>query len=318
MTPKELSHLHHADGPWRRVPSAGISILEFIGCLCALVGGAWLGAMYLGVDVRHLAYVALKDSQLLDRVPEKWRPAAPDAKAGAEAPTPEQLAQRVEHELSALRQEVAALRTSRDGKSTVASGGDVTGAASGSNQENGGADKALSLAYWNRLNQIVGDETALQTDSESAASEGNAAQVTAIKARVCRFAASAIRAIPSGGVDSTAGEFGKQLANWYDHGGDLYEDAVRIWESPARGHDGHPLSEAWDQSKAQHRNEGRLLSERAVVVREALTRRFGGEFAALAKLIGNEQRPVQKQPAEKAPTDVNATPRANAAMGATD
>jgi hypothetical protein len=93
---------------------AGISILEFFGCLCAVVGGAWLGAMYLGVDVRHVAYSALKESKLLDRVPEKWRPASPDAKPGAEAPTPEQLAQHVEHELIALRQEITALRTSRD------------------------------------------------------------------------------------------------------------------------------------------------------------------------------------------------------------
>ena len=37
----------------------GLSVLEFIGCLMALVGGIWLGAIYLGVDVRHVAYVAL-------------------------------------------------------------------------------------------------------------------------------------------------------------------------------------------------------------------------------------------------------------------
>ena len=53
---------------------AGMSILEFVGCSLALVGGLWLGAIYLGVDVRQATYVALADSKLMDTVPESWRP----------------------------------------------------------------------------------------------------------------------------------------------------------------------------------------------------------------------------------------------------
>ncbi|HEY4232573.1 MAG TPA: hypothetical protein VGM76_04050 [Lacipirellulaceae bacterium] len=266
-----------------RCGRAGISILEFIGCLCALVGGAWLGALYLGVDVRHVAYVALKDSQLLDRVPEKWRPLAPDVKQGADAPTPEQLARHVEDELVALRQEITALRTSRDA-SPDASGKPEPAAGAGTLPSKSASVKTLSLAYWTRLCDIVRDETALQADSESAATQSNATQVAALKSRVCRFASSAIQAIPTEGVDPAATEFGKQLAQWYDHGGDLYEEAVRIWESPARGQDGHPLTDAWNETKAQHANEERLMNERGAVVRDSLVRRFGDEFAALTKM----------------------------------
>jgi hypothetical protein len=240
--------------------------------------------LYLGVDVRHLAYTALKDSQLLDRVPEKWRPASPDLKHGAEAPTPEQLARHVEEELVALRQEITALRTSRDTSPNRSSKTEPAGEAGNSQSESGRSVKGLSLAYWTRLCDIVRDETALQADAESAATQGNATQVAALKSRVCRFASSAIQAIPTEGVDPAATEFGKQLGQWYDHGSDLYDEAVRIWESPARGQDGHPLTEAWGQTKAQHRNEERLLNERGVVVRDSLVRRFGDEFAAFTKL----------------------------------
>ena len=41
------------------VPRAGLTILEFMACTIAVIGGAWLGALYLGVDVRHLAFSAL-------------------------------------------------------------------------------------------------------------------------------------------------------------------------------------------------------------------------------------------------------------------
>jgi hypothetical protein len=277
-------HLRRATGRRQCTGRAGISILEFVGCLCALVGGAWLGALYLGVDVRHVAYAALKDSQLLDRVPEKWRPASPDLKQGAEPPTPAQLAQHVEEELVALRREITALRTSHETSPNATSNTDPAGGAVTSPTDSRPSVKDLSLAYWTRLNDIVRDETALQEDSESAATQGNATQVAALKSRVCRFASSAIQAIPTEGVDPVATEFGKQLASWYNHGGDLYEEAVRVWESPARGRDGHPLTEAWDQTKAQHRNEGRLLNERSSVVQDSLVRRFGNEFAAFTKL----------------------------------
>jgi hypothetical protein len=263
---------------------AGISLLEFIGCLFALVGGAWIGALYLGVDVRHVAYVALKDSQLLDRVPQKWRPAPPDAKQGVEAPTPEQLAQHVEQELVALRQEIAALRTSRNASPDAANTGELAGGGAASQVHGQSIDKERSLAYWKRLNDIVQDESALQGDSESAATQNNATQVAALKSRVCRFASSAIHAIPTDGVDSTAIEFGKQLAGWYDHGAELYDQAVRIWKSPAPGQDGQPLDETWNASKAQHLNEQRLLNDRGIAVRDSLVRRFGDDFPALSNL----------------------------------
>ena len=53
---------------------AGLTILEFTACTIALVGGAWLGALYLGVDVRHLAFSALNQAKLLDKMPPELRP----------------------------------------------------------------------------------------------------------------------------------------------------------------------------------------------------------------------------------------------------
>jgi hypothetical protein len=58
---------------------------------------------------------------------------------------------------------------------------------------------------------------------------------------------------------------------------------VRIWESPARGQTGQPMTQDWEQSQAQHRNEGRLMAERGAAVRDSLARRFGDSFQAVPK-----------------------------------
>src|SRR5947207_15707856 len=90
-----------------RQARAGLTILEFLACTIAVVGGAWLGALYLGVDVRHIAYTALSEAQLLNKVPAEWRPPAPNDKGM----TREQLLTTLHEELGSLRNQITTLRS---------------------------------------------------------------------------------------------------------------------------------------------------------------------------------------------------------------
>ncbi len=256
----------------------GLSVLEVIGCLMALVGGVWLGALYLGVDVRHLAQVALTDSALIDKLPESWRPAAT---ASDKTPSPAELAASAQKELAALRQEVTAL----GGKQSVttaapASPESKTLAAAPSDSD----AKQASLEYWRQLNDVVHDQANLQRDAETAATEKNATKVAALKGRISRYSASAIRALPTAQVDPAAVSVGKELATWYENGAGLYDEAVQIWESPARGQAGQQVTQQWEQAQAQQQNEGRLLKDRIEAVRDSLARRYGEGFAPLPGL----------------------------------
>jgi len=245
----------------------------------ALVGGVWLGAIYLGVDVRHVVFGALAESNLMDKVPEQWRPANP---AEADAPTAQELAESVQKELIALRQEIAALRTAQlDGHS--APGGEA-GTEDSSDVDPQQLTKQATLVYWARLQIVVQNEIALQRDAESAATNGNATKVAALKGRISRLTASAIRALPITGVDPAAVTLAKDLANWYEQGAQLFDQAVAIWESSARGSSGGQLSKEWEQAQIQHRNEGRLLGDQVAAVRDSLTRRFGEGFAGFSSL----------------------------------
>jgi hypothetical protein len=263
----------------RRRDRAGLSALEFVGCLMALVGGVWLGALYLGVDVRHVVFGALSESDLMDKVPEKWRPADP---AVANGPTTQELAESVQRELIALRQEITALRTARlDGQSSSSHEGGGQNRSSADAQQ---LTKQASLEYWARLQIVVQNEIALQRDAESAATDSNATKVAALKGRISRLTASAIRALPINNVDPAAVTLAKDVANWYEQGARLYDQAVAIWESSARTSSGGQLSKDWEQAQIQHRNEGRLLGDQVAGVRDSLTRRFGEGFAGFSKL----------------------------------
>ena len=250
---------------------AGLSALEFMGCLIAVVGGAWLGAIYLGVDVNKVAYTALAQSDLLEKVPEGWRPAGPADKTV----TQEQLATTLREELGSLKTEITSLRTG-EGKTSA----DLP--VSSDERKSAATPKDLSLAYWARLNEIALGEGNLQQEAQTAFNAENAAKVFAIKGRICRFAAKEVEALPTAGVDETAVQFGRQLGLWYDHGGELYEKAVGIWESPIGPQARSELNEEWKQSELHHRNEARLLKDKASATRTTLSRVYGEEIPEFA------------------------------------
>jgi hypothetical protein len=68
----------------REMRVRGISVLEFTGCFAALVGGVFLGSMYLGVNVKELAYTALERGHIIEtRRPAQSSTAASDAQLAA-------------------------------------------------------------------------------------------------------------------------------------------------------------------------------------------------------------------------------------------
>ena len=160
--------------------------------------------------------------------------------------------------------------------------------------------KERTLAYWTRLNEIALGEAALQQDAEQTFNEANAAKVFAIKGRISRFAAKAVEAMPTAAVDETAVRFGREFRLWYDHGGELYEKAVRIWETPIAPQVRTQLNAEWKLAEQHHTNEARLLHEKASAVRGSVSRVYGTEFPEFAKPASpvEKSQPVAASPRE--------------------
>jgi hypothetical protein len=192
--------------------------------------------------------------------------------------TREQLVATLREELGSLKHEINSLRAGEDAADgeTNSSGGAMGGKAPT-------ASKESSLAYWRRLNEIALGEAALQNDAERAFDEANASKVFAIKARIGRFAAKAVEAIPSEHVDASLVQFGRQLGVWYEHGSELYERATQIWESATNSQGREQLNADWKRAELHHKNEASLLRDKANAVRSAASRRFAFEFSGFAE-----------------------------------
>lgn len=247
----------------------GLSLLEFIGCLIAVVGGMWLGAIYLGVDAEGLLFSALDEAELLDKVPERLRPDVPDGHPSQM--TEEEFSTALQSELVALRQEIVALRETTHGK--VGEGRNAT--------DNGDPDQPTrkqTLAYWNRLRNIVQDEAALQANARAAWNEANADSTFALRGRVSQFAAKTVEAIPTERVDREAVKLGQQLVDWYRESGAHNQRAAQLWSDRNAQKSAAQLTRAWETADRQLRNEAELLVNKAASVRASLSRRYKSEF----------------------------------------
>jgi hypothetical protein len=69
---------------------------------------------------------------------------------------------------------------------------------------------------------------------------------------------------------------------WYNRGGELYERAVRIWETPTISQNRDQLNQDYRRAEAQLYDEAALVNEKAAAVRNAVSRQFGVEFPAFA------------------------------------
>jgi hypothetical protein len=239
-----------------------------MGCLIAVVGGMWLGALYLGIDVEGTLFNALYEAELLDSIPESIRPDCPEGHPCQLSE--EEFAAVLQQELVALRHEITALR-----ESAKANG--VEGRTGPQGPQPVTAEQ--TIAYWNRLRNIAHDETELQRRAQAALNNVNADNAFALRGRVSEFAAKAVEAIPSEGVDEELVQFGRQLAEWYVRASVLYHRAARLWSDRNAQESAAQLTHQWETSERQLRNEADLLGNKAESVRAALARRYEGEFS---------------------------------------
>ena len=207
---------------------------------------------------------------------------APVEPESAKGPSQAELAASVKNELVALRQEITSLRQTQTAPAAAAPA-NQPGATSATTPDTTEASaEQATLEYWKRLGEIVENQKTLEINAESAATEGNATKVAALKGRISRLSATAIHALPTKQVDSTLATFGSELADWYESGATLYDEAVQVWGASSQTPGSSQLTKEWEQAHAQFNNEGQLLRGRAGALREALNQQFGVEFPPLS------------------------------------
>lgn len=265
--------------PSRPCPPAvrqGVSLLEALGCILAVTAGLWLGAYLLGFNVQMLAYSALADSPIIEQIPKDWRPAPPK---GMELPTPEELAAELRNELHELRLEVARLQQ----EPQLPEAENLTPPATDSSDGSIAARRQETLAFWLRLGEIRTEVERLQSSAEEALNQQNVWKVLEVRRRAYAYGAKAVKAAKHDVVDPQALQFAKQLSAWYQQGGELYSEAMNVWQSQHLPPEGLPSDQWLNQARQQHDNEAMLLFEKGGRLREVLIRRYQIAFPDLAE-----------------------------------
>ena len=191
---------------------AAMSTTELLGCLIAVAGGVWIGATYMGVSLNDAAFVALDEADLLETVPEDWRPDDPDA--GAEATESKRIAmENLAVERAAIREKIAQIR--------IEAGLD----ASPFQSDEATLGVHPTRLYWSRLKSLIDDVLKLQSEADLLAEAGQHVQALDIRQRALSYGQRGIELISEEGVDRVAIESGRRLSEWYAHTADFHIDS---------------------------------------------------------------------------------------------
>ncbi|TWT90722.1 hypothetical protein Mal64_11170 [Pseudobythopirellula maris] len=255
----------------------GLSIIETLGCLLAVGCGVWAGAVWLGLDLSAVAYTALSDAEVMEQIPEDWRPANPECPEG-DCPSIEQLhlerAIALNEELDSLRFEVAALRNGAELEEPI----DAEALLARFEQPEQKHARVATMQHWKRIGEVVTEVNNLHRSVEGLAQTGHAARTMSIRRRAFAYGARAIEACEVEGVDPTAVEAGYRIADWYRKGDEMIFRSVDPSTATATASRGLTPSEAWQNAKKQHDKEGELVLEKTNETRALLKARFLVEF----------------------------------------
>lgn len=258
----------------------GVSLLEITACILAVGVGLYLGSRYLGLDLSAATYTALSETNLIDQLPEDWRPTPPP---GMEPLTNEQQALALNTELEQLRFDVASLENAEAAESAVLA-----------------LDTAVdlepkllerrqhTLAFWSQLGGIREEVERLQTSAEGSLNQRNVYQVLEIRRRAYLYGAKAVEVAMSDNVDPQALHFASQLKGWYEHGADLYGDAMTVWQGQHLPPQGLSSDQLLEQVQQQHDNEALLLFQKSGRLCEVLFRRYQVAFPDIDERQGGE------------------------------
>lgn len=284
------------------VPSrgrAGVSILEFLGCTSALAGGVVLGSLYLGVDVKEMAYVALERANLVDprhdveegdatasaetptdgaATAEGATPADESTDAGSSPATPEST---IEATPTAAETGGAVEAGSTTGGEPPAAGAPTTSPPSQSTGFFAREDlitdeqrKVLTLAYWEALAVCMKEE--VETRVPAIDRDGSWQLFDYLTGRKAghKKAAEAIAALDARGVDDHVMAYAKKARAWHEDGAKLFGRAVDLLTDAPTAQLSGPFAQSWQSAATQHKMEARLLAEKHEAVKTYLSHAY--------------------------------------------
>ncbi len=236
---------------------SGLTLVESVGIMAALMVGLLIGFAYLDVDMREAAYQALEKSQLVE--PSRLglqQPQAAQDDATAHSTAASQAAQPAVAEL-------ADQNSNAEGIALTEQSAHDRPAMSGPQQES--VDANATRDCWQALSQY------LREDSRRRARGAKHKQWQWLDYLMLRQESHAatcqgLQDLNRTAVDPRVLAYADAVLAWHQAGEELYQQAVQIWNSGSQLHLSGPMATSWQSQATQHRMEEKLVRSKHDVV----------------------------------------------------
>ncbi|MDZ4657095.1 MAG: hypothetical protein SH868_05900 [Bythopirellula sp.] len=244
----------------------GLSFLEFVGCLVAMVGGVTLGSMYLGIDVKQMAIGVLVQAQVVEAT---YFGQATTNTAMSAATEPAPASAEVSLESSSAAIQPADLATTEAAPTT-----DQPAAP---RQPTPQETRAATRAYWNTLTECMLVEAHGRLRGEGSPEEWQLYDYLLQREQGHEKALKDLEALDEFGVDERLVEHGEQVTAWHKSGVKLFDYALSLLSDGPGAKLTGPFAQSWQSAATQLRMEENLVIERHRAVANYLDREYRQE-----------------------------------------
>ena len=242
----------------------GITIFQLLTGLLAASLGFYAGATFVGLNINRVAYYALDKTELIDQVPEDWRPEVLQKQAVlAEAERESKLA-----ELQSRLVDLERMLESNGSEKTEIESVHTSVEQRRENIQSLMADYPATLTHWEDLVQLYTKISDL--DNRASASEHSHAKWLTVRKNLYQYATEYLMALETNGVDPKILEMNVRLAEWFTAGLQQAEDEVRFDHLLATGDPPINESQSIQQSRIQLKKLSELLHRRMVETQQYL------------------------------------------------
>ncbi len=192
----------------------------------------------------------------------------------------------VHEELQALRRDVARWRSSPGHLADVSQEARIeaprqaSDAARRHSTSAATADGQRTLAYWNQLNAIMAQETAMRGSAADVTAE-NAPSLVAARREAFQFAAQAIRQLDPEGADPEVVAIAYDIAQWYDEGTANSQEAESLLGTADVATRRGPRGSSWRTNEQRHRDRCLEINRHGAELQRKMSEKYQLAFPKL-------------------------------------
>lgn len=249
----------------------GLSFVEFVGCLVAMIGGVLIGSFYLGLDAQKVALGVLEQAQVV--APGYFSQFTATQLVGDTPAT-------AKNQESSTTQELAAVDSTTIAESTPTT--DSIARLLHVKPEPSAAERQQATrAYWDQLTAIMLKEVQDRIPDGGNPEEWKLYDYLSQRKRGHEQALAQLETLDDLSVDERLLDHGEQVVAWHKAGVKKFAEALSLLSDVPGAKFTGPFAKRWQTSVTQLRMEESLVVERHKAIASYLDR----EYTAAAPFV---------------------------------